>query len=148
MILKRSSLAFQRTSQKNLTILMTTSPQIEQTLKILQQHFSNSLVAVYLYGSSVSGGLKPTSDIDILAVIENTVDKETRKRLIHDLMCVSGLYPIDPEDRRPLEVAIFQHKKSQFILIQRNVSLFMGNGYGMILKEESSVTHLKTPNLR
>lgn len=86
---------------------MTTSFQIEQALKILQQHFSNSLVAVYLHGSSVSGGLKPTSDIDILAVIENAVNKETRKQLIHDLMGVSGLYPIDPEGRRPLEVAIF-----------------------------------------
>ena len=99
---------------------MTTSSQIEQTLKILQQHFSNSLVAVYLYGSSVSGGLKPTSDIDILAVIENTVDKETRKRLIHDLMGVSELYPIDPEGRRPLEVAIFS--------TQKNLNSFLSSG--------------------
>lgn len=86
---------------------MNISPQVEQTLNILQQNFSDSLIAVYLHGSSVSTGLKPTSDLDILVVLNKAINKEIRQQIVHHLMDISGLYPRDPKGRRPLEVAFF-----------------------------------------
>ncbi|MDK7759296.1 aminoglycoside adenylyltransferase domain-containing protein [Providencia rettgeri] len=86
---------------------MKTPLQAEQALVILQKYFSDSLIAVYLHGSSVSSGLRPTSDIDILVVVDTPITNICREQLVRDLMDISGLYPIDPEGRRPLEVAVF-----------------------------------------
>lgn len=81
--------------------------QAEQALSILQSHFADSLIAVYLHGSSVTSELRPASDIDLLVVINQSMTEQSREHLIHCLMGISGLYPIDPEGRRPVEVAIF-----------------------------------------
>ncbi|WP_369310182.1 aminoglycoside adenylyltransferase family protein [Providencia rettgeri] len=86
---------------------MTVPLQAKQALAILQKHFSDSLIAVYLHGSSVSGGLRPTSDIDLLVVVDNPMTEASREQLVRELMVISGLYPTDPEGRRPLEVAVF-----------------------------------------
>ncbi|MEX9871218.1 aminoglycoside adenylyltransferase domain-containing protein [Providencia huaxiensis] len=87
--------------------MMVTPPQAEQALVILRKHFSDSLIAVYLHGSSVSSGLWPMSDIDLLVVIDSPVTDFCREQLVRDLMDISGLYPIDLKGRRPLEIVVF-----------------------------------------
>ncbi|XVH57682.1 aminoglycoside adenylyltransferase family protein [Providencia hangzhouensis] len=86
---------------------MKNSYQVAQTLSILQRHLCDSLIAVYLHGSGVSGGLKPASDIDILVVIDKEMTHDQRTLLVSDFMVISGLYPSDPQGRRPLEIAVF-----------------------------------------
>ncbi|WP_353241929.1 aminoglycoside adenylyltransferase domain-containing protein [Providencia sp.] len=81
--------------------------QAKQALAILQTQLSDSLIAVYLHGSAVSSGLRPTSDIDLLVVVDRLLTETCREQLVLRLMAISGLYPIDPEGRRPLEVAVF-----------------------------------------
>lgn len=80
-----------------------------QALECLQQRLESSLLAVYLHGSAVSGGLCPHSDIDLLAIIQQPLTIDNRQALVHDLLAISGHYPNDPKGRRPLEIIIFNH---------------------------------------
>ena len=86
---------------------MHTPPEADTVLSILQQRLSGALLAVYLHGSAVSGGLRPHSDIDLLAVTSITMDAKTRRNLTADLLKISGLYPTDPHGRRPVELIVF-----------------------------------------
>lgn len=74
---------------------------------ILQRHLAGSVIAIYVHGSTVADGLRPHSDIDLLAVIDRPIAPEIRRHLITELMAISGRYPSDPQGRRPLEVLIF-----------------------------------------
>lgn len=76
-------------------------------LLIVREYFATSLVAVYLHGSAVAGGLRPHSDVDLLVVIERAMTAEMRKRLLAGLLRISGRYPSDPDGRRPLELIVF-----------------------------------------
>lgn len=78
-----------------------------KALLIVQKRLAESLVAVYLHGSAVVGGLRPASDVDLLAVIDQPMTSQVRKCLAADLMAISGRYPSDPEGRRPLELIVF-----------------------------------------
>lgn len=86
---------------------MPIPPDAHTALPILHALFSESLVAVYLHGSAVTGGLRPHSDVDLLAVIDGPMTRENGKRFAAALMAVSGRYPRDPAGRRPLEVIVF-----------------------------------------
>ena len=83
----------------------TVPPEAVAVMRILRMHFVESLAAVYLHGSAVGRGLRPDSDVDLLAVIRHPMDREIRSRLIHDLMEVSG-YP-GSALARPVELMIF-----------------------------------------
>lgn len=75
-------------------------------LPLLRHRLGPALVAIYLHGSAVTGGLRSRSDVDLLAVVDAPLTATTRALLTADLMAVSGLYPVDPLGRRPLEVVI------------------------------------------
>ena len=79
-----------------------------QALVILQNCFGNSLLAVYLHGSAVAGGLRPNSDVDLLVIIDQPTTHAVRERLVKELMRVSGRYPASQGDPRPLELMVFQ----------------------------------------
>jgi len=81
-------------------------PEAMSALPILRHRLGSSLRAVYLHGSAVGEGLRERSDVDLLAVVEESLPASVRMPLSDDLMAVSGLYPSDPMGRRPLEVAI------------------------------------------
>ncbi|WP_272570272.1 aminoglycoside adenylyltransferase domain-containing protein [Providencia sp. PROV255] len=86
---------------------MDESFQIEHTLGILKSFFQGNLKGIYLHGSSVLNGRKPTSDIDFLVLIEEPMTDYERRTLISQLMPLSGRYPHDDLGRPPLEVAVF-----------------------------------------
>jgi len=73
----------------------------------IQGLLAESLVAVYLHGSAVAGGLRPYSDVDLLVVIDKPMVYGVRERLTAELLNISGLYPHDPCGRHPLEVMVF-----------------------------------------
>ncbi len=81
--------------------------EADQALLVVRERLRESLLAVYLHGSAVSGGLRPHSDVDLLAVTGGPMEPESRMRLAADLMEISGRYPFAPGGQRPLELIIF-----------------------------------------
>lgn len=81
--------------------------EASQALPIVERCFGGSLSAVYLHGSAVAGGLRPASDVDLLAVIDRPATHPVRARLVSDLMEVSGHHPAKPDGPRPLELIAF-----------------------------------------
>ncbi|WP_053014285.1 MULTISPECIES: aminoglycoside adenylyltransferase domain-containing protein [Xenorhabdus] len=63
---------------------MTIPPEADKTLVIIQKRLAESLVAVYLHGSAVVGGLRPRSDVDLLVVIDQPMTSEVRASLAAD----------------------------------------------------------------
>lgn len=86
---------------------MTIPTEAKNALLCIQNRLANSLVAVHLHGSAARSGLRPKSDVDLIAVIDQSMTSEVRKLLITDLMKISGHFPIDSEGRHPLELIIF-----------------------------------------
>lgn len=88
----------------------TTEPpeQAQAVLDILNGLFDESLLAVYLHGSAVSGGLQLQSDIDLLVVIDRPMAEALRKSLLAALLRFSGRHPARPGGPRCIEVMVFQ----------------------------------------
>lgn len=74
-------------------------------LNILKRCLAKHLAGVYLYGSAVIGGLRPDSDVDILALTDCGLPEITRKDLTASLMEASGRVG-NPDGVRPLEVTV------------------------------------------
>jgi len=100
--------------------------EADKALQIIRKFFPHSLIASYLHGSFVTGGLRPYSDVDILAVIDCPMKSEDRNALAAELMMISGLYPHDIHDRRPLEVIIFQKERLSFPFYQIKAEFIYG----------------------
>jgi len=79
-----------------------------QTLPLLQRSFGESLLALYLYGSAVTAGLRPNSDVDLMAIVSGPIAPETIAQLAKGLLDISGRYPPQPGAPRPLELIVFQ----------------------------------------
>lgn len=71
---------------KNLNM---TNLQIKNVIKILSNELSEILLGVYLYGSSIQGGLKENSDIDILVIVSEKLDSKTKENLIKNISPLS-----------------------------------------------------------
>lgn len=84
----------------------STSPgrQIDAVLTLMHRVAHDSLIAAYLYGSSLSGGLQRYSDLDVLVVVGQRLCTAARHALAAELLKVSA--PPDGPENRPLEVTI------------------------------------------
>lgn len=76
--------------------------QQDAVTALLRYVMGTDLVGVYLYGSSVDGGLRPASDIDVLAVTRSPLSPSARGRLAQSVMSVSG----ERAGGRSLEVTV------------------------------------------
>lgn len=72
---------------------------------IVMRELGATVIGVYLFGSALRGGLRPTSDVDVLAIISQPLGEPARRRLVEALMTVSG-NPADDGSPRPLEVTL------------------------------------------
>jgi predicted nucleotidyltransferase len=66
--------------------------QLKDSLELLKIILGSDLLGVYLYGSSLVGGLQRYSDIDLFIVTNRKTTLEEKTRLIADLLQVSGIY--------------------------------------------------------
>lgn len=64
--------------------------QAERVVSLLQEVLGEALLGVYLHGSAVIGGLKPTSDLDLFAVASRRTTPAEQRELIERLMPMSG----------------------------------------------------------
>jgi len=90
-----------------MTVSITVPDEAAQVLEILRGCLMDRLLAVYLHGSAVAGGLRPHSDVDILAVVDRGLTIEQRRTLAGRLMSISA-YPAREGGPRPVEVIILQ----------------------------------------
>lgn len=81
------------------------TPEINQITGIINKILDGMVMGVYLFGSSVGGGLKPHSDIDFLVITDRPMSPAVRRNLCDSLMPVSGNPAID-DQARPLEVTV------------------------------------------
>lgn len=79
--------------------------QAQQALEIILRELGPGLVGAYLFGSAVSGGLRPHSDIDVLFVIDRRTSAEERRKLGTEFMRISG-NPGAATSLRPLEATV------------------------------------------
>jgi predicted nucleotidyltransferase len=61
-----------------------------QVLELLLDILGPDLVGAYLHGSAVLGGLRPRSDIDVLAVLCRPTTKDEKLRLVEGLVGITG----------------------------------------------------------
>lgn len=76
-----------------------------QALEMMRELLGGSVVAVYLYGSAVMGGLHKDSDVDLMAVVCRGLSEKTRRDLAQRLMVLSGRMG-NADNLRPLEVTV------------------------------------------
>lgn len=77
---------------------------IARAVEVLARHLGPGLQAVYLFGSAVDGGLKPRSDIDLLAIVDQPLPEAVRHGVMRDLLPISAWPPT--ESLRPLEMTV------------------------------------------
>lgn len=92
----------------NTSPLREIAPQLSSALAVLRRHLGETLQAIHLFGSAVDGGLKPHSDIDMLATVSVPLTAATRQALMTDLLSVSA-WPVTEGSLRPLEVTVLVH---------------------------------------
>jgi predicted nucleotidyltransferase len=78
--------------------------QIDRLVKGLQDVLRQDLLGVYLHGSAVLGGLRPRSDIDVLAVSARRTTSDEKRRLVELLLALSVRGSIGPP--RPIELDV------------------------------------------
>lgn len=81
--------------------------QVQAVVAALRAILPNALAAVYLHGSAAAGGLRPQSDIDLMAITSRTMTGAERRALFAALMALSGRYPREDDAPRCLEVMVF-----------------------------------------
>lgn len=83
--------------------------EARHALYVIEKLLKDSLIGVYLFGSAVNGGLRPDSDIDILAVVDKPLPETTRKEMRDALLFISGEIG-NTTGLRPLEVTVINYK--------------------------------------
>lgn len=61
-----------------------------QSLPALREPIGDGVIGIYLYGSAVSGGLRPLSDLDVLVVVVRPTTAHQRREFVAELLPVSG----------------------------------------------------------
>lgn len=114
--------------------------EAQQALRIARECFGGALVAAYLHGSAVAGGLRPDSDVDIMVIVDRPTTHIERKRLMTSLMKISG-HPADGSGQRPIELIVF-HRDDLAVSDYPPRSEFV---YGEWLREAFEAGHVPQP---
>lgn len=100
--------------------------QLSTALAELRGILGDSLLAVYLHGSAVSGELRPQSDIDLIAVVDRGMTTDERAKLLASLLPLSGRHPAAPNGPRCLEVMVFSRRDLAHHLFPARVDFVYG----------------------
>jgi streptomycin 3"-adenylyltransferase len=74
--------------------------QVDELVAAVRDLLGNDTVGAYLFGSATLGGLRPHSDLDVLAVSARPTAREEKRRLAGRFLAISGGGP------RPLELTV------------------------------------------
>lgn len=76
--------------------------QIQEIVALVGDVLGPDVIGTYLHGSSVLGGLKPASDLDVLVVSCRSLDDQERQALLDGLFKISGF----TAGTRPVELTV------------------------------------------
>ncbi len=76
--------------------------QLREIVRLVGDVFGADALGTYLHGSSVAGGLKPASDVDILVVAAQPMDDSRRRSLLNGVLTLSG----STVGARPVELTV------------------------------------------
>lgn len=79
--------------------------QLSAVCDVLRSRLADQLLAVHLYGSAVDGGLKPSSDLDLMVSVAQPLTEGRRNELMHELLHHSAA-PGSSRLLRALEVTV------------------------------------------
>ncbi|MBN3928594.1 DUF4111 domain-containing protein [Streptomyces verrucosisporus] len=80
--------------------------QLQEAVELVEGVLGSTAIGVYLHGSSVLGGLRPASDIDLLVLSRRTMDERERHSLAEGLLGISASVDSADESRRPVELSV------------------------------------------
>lgn len=80
--------------------------QLKECLELLKMILGPDLLGVYLFGSSLIGGLQKYSDIDLFVVANRATTSEEKARLIANLLQISGIYM--KSSKLPIEMTLVE----------------------------------------
>ncbi|MER7403980.1 aminoglycoside adenylyltransferase family protein [Streptomyces sp. NPDC000070] len=80
---------------------MPEHPGTDHLVQLLRATLGDTLLGIYLHGSATLGGLRPHSDIDVLAVVRDRTTHAQRRALVEELLKVSGV-----DGRRHVELIV------------------------------------------
>ncbi|WJL94961.1 DUF4111 domain-containing protein [Microbacterium sp. ET2] len=118
----------------------TDSERVERLAEVIAEALERTLVSLILYGSAVSGGLRPDSDIDLLAVVSHALDPSQRERLVDGLLRTSGRRAFDGP-ARPVELTVIvtDHMREAEPVVQFQ--------YGEWLRDDATAGRLAGPHV-
>lgn len=126
-------------------IPVLSSAQSEQLLNVvdlLRQTLGADLKGVYLHGSAASSGLRPESDLDVLAVTRRSLKDDQRRVLLDGLLHLSPALPGVPEGPRRLEVIVVVAGPNVAVSNPRQTDFL----YGEWLRKDFSLGILPMPH--
>ncbi len=62
----------------------------DEVVRIVREQLGSGVLGAYLHGSAVLGGLRATSDVDVLVVLDRPTDDLERFAIVHQLLEISG----------------------------------------------------------
>ncbi|MFJ8465387.1 aminoglycoside adenylyltransferase family protein [Streptomyces swartbergensis] len=80
---------------------MPEQPGTDHLVQLLRTTLGDTLLGIYLHGSATLGGLRPHSDIDVLAVVRDRTTHAQRRSLVEELLKMSGV-----DGRRHVELTV------------------------------------------
>jgi len=90
----------------NLKLNSNVQKQIHKCLNLVKEVFGQDLLGIYLYGSSVLGGLQKYSDIDLFVVSNRATTHAEKATLATTLLKISGIYM--KSEKLPIEMTIVE----------------------------------------
>ncbi|MDN3265636.1 aminoglycoside adenylyltransferase family protein [Streptomyces sp. CSDS2] len=76
--------------------------QVREIVGLVDGVLGQDVIGTYLHGSSVLGGLRPASDVDVLVVSRRRMDERDRRTLLGGLLRISG----SRNRARPVELTV------------------------------------------
>ena len=64
--------------------------QLARVVDLTREILGADLVAAYLFGSAVLGGLRPDSDLDVLGLMRRPTTRDEQRTLVERLLAISG----------------------------------------------------------
>jgi predicted nucleotidyltransferase len=80
--------------------------QLNSSIESLKMILGSDLVGIYLFGSSVLGGLQKYSDLDLCVVTHRPTTIDEKRKLIFNLVEISGIYM--KSSKRPIEMTLVE----------------------------------------
>ncbi|KOU10742.1 nucleotidyltransferase [Streptomyces sp. NRRL F-4711] len=76
--------------------------QVQEIVRLVDGVLGQDVIGIYLHGSSVLGGLRPASDVDVLVVSRRRMNEQDRRALLRGLLQISG----SGNKVRPVELTV------------------------------------------